>query len=104
MLLVFHVLSFLRYWVYEARWRTIDPVTQMYAPWPRIIAVHMTLIITGIPVVLLGQPVLAVLFLALLKTGLETGQLHLFDAFADSPAVAARLRRRLKALGRHARH
>jgi hypothetical protein len=103
-LLSFHLFNFVRYWIGDKRWRLADPITQMFAPYPRIVVVHLTILIAGIPVLLLGQPVLAVLCLALFKTGLETGRMHLFDAFAENPALAEKMRGRLKTLGNHARH
>jgi hypothetical protein len=66
--------------------------------------VHLTIMIAGIPVLLLGQPVLGVACLALLKTGLETGRARLFDAFAQNPALAVRTRRMLRVLDDHAWH
>ena len=58
----------------------------------------------GIPVLLLGQPVFAVFCLALLKTGLETGRIRMFEAFTANPAFTAETREKLKALGTHALH
>lgn len=76
----------------------------MFAPYARIIVVHLTILIAGIPVILLGQPMFAVLCLALLKTGLEMGRMHLLDAFSENPALAVKARRMLKTWGDHARH
>lgn len=103
-LAAFHVYVFLRYWIGGRRWETSDPFTQMFAPYGRIVVVHLTIMIAGIPVMLLGQPMLAVLCLALLKTGLETGRAKMFDAFAQNPALALKTRRRLRALDDHAWH
>lgn len=103
-LAAFHLYIFLRYWVGGRRWETSDPFTQMFAPYGRILVVHLTIMIAGIPVMLLGQPMLAVLCLALLKTGLETGRAKMLDAFAQNPALALKTRRRLRALDDHAWH
>lgn len=103
-LAAFHAYIFLRYWVGGARWRLAEPFSQMFAPYARIVVVQLTILIAGITVVLLGQPMLAVLCLALLKTGLETGQMRIFDAFAENSALAIKTRRMLKTLGEHARH
>jgi hypothetical protein len=96
----FQIFLFLRYWIGDELWRKADLVTQMFAPYPRLIVVHLTILIAGLPVVLLGQPVIAVLSLALLKTGLETGRLRLFDMAAESPVMGGKL----KNLRDHTRH
>lgn len=103
-LAAFHLYAFLRYWVGEQRWRTSDPLSQMFAPYSRIVVVHLTIMLAGIPVMLLGQPMLAVLCLALLKTGLESGRARLFDAYVQNPALSIETRRRLRMLDDHAWH
>jgi hypothetical protein len=103
-LLAFHTYLFARYWIGGRRWEVSDPFSQMFAPYGRIVVVHLTIMIAGIPVMLLGQPVLAVAALALLKTVLETGRAKLFDAFAQNPALALKTRRRLRVLDDHAWH
>jgi len=100
----FHLFIFLRYWVGTARWRVVDPATQMFAPYARIVVVHLTIMIGAIPVILLGQPMYAVLCLALLKTGMETGRMRLFSALAENPALAAKMRQMLMTWDHHARH
>lgn len=100
----FHLYIFLRYWLGGRRWEVSDPFSQMFAPYGRIVVVHLTIMIAGIPVMLLGQPMLAVLCLALLKTGLETGRAKMFDAFAQNPALALRTRRLLRKVDDHAWH
>jgi hypothetical protein len=60
-------------WLGNRRWRDIDPVRQMFEPYGRIVVMHLTIFIAAIPVLLLGQPMIAVLVLALLKSGLELG-------------------------------
>jgi len=103
-MLAFHAYLFLRYWIGARRWETSDPFTQMFAPYSRIVVVHLTIMIAGIPVMLLGQPMLAVLALALLKTAAETGRAKMFDAFAQNPRLALKTRRRLRAIDDHAWH
>ncbi|MBV9992484.1 MAG: hypothetical protein JOZ72_14480 [Alphaproteobacteria bacterium] len=103
-LLAFHAYLFGRYWLGRRQWERSDPFSQMFAPYGRIVVVHLTIMIAGIPVMLLGQPVAAVACLALLKTALETGRAKLFDAFAQNPALALKMRRRLRVLDDHAWH
>lgn len=103
-LIAFHLYLFLRYWIGARRWEVSDPFTQMFAPYSRIVVVHLTIMIAGIPVMLLGQPIWAVLCLALLKTAMETGRAKMFDAFAQNPRLALETRRKLRALDDHAWH
>jgi hypothetical protein len=103
-LAAFHLYALLRYWVGEQRWRTSDPLSQMFAPYSRILVVHLTIMLAGIAVMLLGQPMLAVLCLALLKTGLESGRARLFDAYVQNTALSIETRRRLRMLDDHAWH
>ncbi|HWA89986.1 MAG TPA: DUF6498-containing protein [Rhizomicrobium sp.] len=102
--LAFHLYLFARYWVGARRWETSDPMTQMFAPYGRIVVVHLTIMVAGLPVMLLGQPVIAVMCLALLKTALETGRAKMFDAFAQNPALSLRVRRMLRDVDDHAWH
>jgi hypothetical protein len=102
--LAFHLYIFARYWVGGRRWEASDPMTQMFAPYGRILVVHLTIIIAGLPVMLLGQPMIGVVCLALLKTVLETGRAKMFDAFARNPALSLRMRRMLRRVDDHAWH
>ncbi len=95
LLALYHLFRFAAYWLGNGEWRRGDPFTQMFSPYGRIIVVHMTIMLAGIPVALLGQPVWGVLCLALLKTGLETGRMFVFEASAEN---AAKARAALKAL------
>jgi hypothetical protein len=65
--------AFAIFWVGGRRWRETDALRQMFEPYGRIVVLHMTIFIATIPVLLIGQPMLAVLVLALLKSGLELG-------------------------------
>jgi hypothetical protein len=65
--------AFAIFWAGGRRWRDVDAVRQMFEPYGRIVVLHLTIFIATIPVLLIGQPMLAVLVLALLKSGLELG-------------------------------
>ena len=65
--------EFAFFWIGGRAWQATEPRLQMMEPYGRIIVLHVTLFICTIPVIALGQPMLAVLVLALLKTGLELG-------------------------------
>jgi hypothetical protein len=81
----FHVYAFLRYWVGKQAWIGTAPPRQMAEPYPRIIVVHFTVLLGGFLVMLLHQPILAVVVLGLLKTAIETGHLRLVDALTRRP-------------------
>ncbi|MGE0596516.1 MAG: DUF6498-containing protein [Hyphomonadaceae bacterium] len=55
-----------------------DPITQMSAPYPRIITLHITIIFGGFLLMLLGWPVLGVLALAVMKTLFDVGEARRF--------------------------
>jgi hypothetical protein len=84
-LVVLRVGEFLAFWVGGRAWLETEPKTQMLEPYGRIIVLHLTLFFCAIPVIALGQPMLAVLVLALLKAGLELG-MPMFKA-ATRPAL-----------------
>lgn len=60
-------------YLYRREYRDTDPMSQMMAPYGRIVVLHLTIIFGGFVVLSLGQPVFAVALLALLKTSLELG-------------------------------
>ncbi len=91
LLAVFHLLSFLIYWVAPAAWRGTDPLVQTFAPYGRIVVVHLTIMIAALPVVLLGNPLIAVVLLALVKTAMETGLAYVTDLAGGEGSLAARL-------------
>lgn len=72
-LIVVQMGAFAVFWVGGQRWREVEPIRQMFEPYGRILVMHLTIFIVTIPVLLLGQPMFAVLVLALLKSGLELG-------------------------------
>ncbi len=64
----------------SSEYRNTDPMTEMAAPYGRIIVLHVTILAGGFIVLALGQPWLGVLLLALAKTALELGGLGLGKA------------------------
>ena len=84
LLVAFHVIYFLVDWVGNGRWRGVEPGVQMFAPYGRVVVVHITIIVGGFLVLILHQPLLAVLLLALLKTAMEVGWMKFTDA-RDEP-------------------
>ena len=66
-------IRFVALWLARGAWRDTDPMRQMFEPYGRVVVLHITIMIAAIPVLVIGQPVIAVLVLALLKTALELG-------------------------------
>jgi hypothetical protein len=82
--------AFVLFWLWPGTWRTANPFRQMFEPYGRIVVMHMTIMLATIPVLLFGAPVLAVLALAVLKTGLDLGRpVFGFDTKATDKAMAA---------------
>jgi len=75
------------FWLGGRRWRESDAIRQMFEPYGRIVVMHLTIFIATIPVLLLGQPMLAVLVLALLKSGLELGLRQFQVAVPELPSA-----------------
>ena len=72
-LAVVQVAGFAFFWIGGGRWRESNAIQQMFEPYGRIVVLHLTIFIATIPVIALGQPMIAVLVLALLKSSLELG-------------------------------
>ena len=72
-LLVILAFRFVVLWLFRGAWRDANPVSQMFEPYGRVVVLHFTIMIATIPVIAVGQPVIAVFVLALLKTALEIG-------------------------------
>jgi len=72
-LAAFQVANFLLYWVAASGWRGVDVQAQTFAPYGRVAVVHLTILLAAVPVTVIGEPLIAVVCLALLKTALEVG-------------------------------
>lgn len=70
-IVVMQVGVFVVFWLWPGTWRRVNPYRQMIEPYGRIVVMHLTIMIAAIPVLLLGAPALAVLALAVMKTGLD---------------------------------
>lgn len=94
------LLSFVTDWLAKGRFRDTNPMVQMFEPYPRIIVLHLTLFAGTIPVVLLGNPIWAIVALAVIKTLFDLGRLGQFrptdDAVDKSNAAFEELRDRLQ--------
>lgn len=72
-MVAFQVGSFVALWLLGGQWRETNPIRQMMEPYGRVFVMHATIFVAAIPVILFGQDLLAVVALAVLKTGLELG-------------------------------
>ncbi|MBI3677876.1 MAG: hypothetical protein HY243_14805 [Proteobacteria bacterium] len=86
LLTAFHLFVFLTDWVGKGRWRGVEPAVQMFAPYGRVVVIHITILVGAFAVLLFGQPLLAVALLAVLKTALEVGWIK-FTAARESLAT-----------------
>jgi uncharacterized protein DUF6498 len=100
LLAAYHVFSFLIFWIGKGAWRQAEPFSQMFEPYGRVVVVHLTILIAGMPVVLLGQPLIAVMILALIKTGMEVGVLRFGADIEESKGkLAEQARKNFKERG-----
>lgn len=72
-LVAVHAAWFAVLWLGNGTWRTANPLLQMFEPYGRIVVMHLTIMVATLPVLLLGEPLIAVIALAVLKCGLELG-------------------------------
>jgi hypothetical protein len=70
-ILIWQSVLFFVFFLGRGQFRHTDPMTQMAAPYGRIIVLHLTILGGGFIVMSLGQPLFGVLILALLKTGFD---------------------------------
>jgi hypothetical protein len=75
-ILIWQGVLFFVFFLGRGEFRKTDPMTQMGAPYGRIIVLHITILAGGFVVMALGQPLYGVLILALLKTS--------FDLFGEA--------------------
>ncbi|HWA23791.1 MAG TPA: DUF6498-containing protein [Caulobacterales bacterium] len=70
-IVIWQSVLFFVFFLGRGEFRRTDPMTQMAAPYGRIIVLHVTILAGGFVVLALGQPVFGVLILALLKTAFD---------------------------------
>jgi hypothetical protein len=76
-------------WLLRGEARRSNPMAQMFQPYPRIIVLHVTLILGLGLVMSLGQPVWAIVVLAVIKTAFDLFALRGRTGFEMSPAQQA---------------
>ena len=84
-MLLSHGASFVFNWLGGGEYRTSNPSAEMFAPYGRVVILHMTIIFGAFGVAILGAPVWAMVVMVTLKTGID---------------VAAHLAERKRAAGR----
>lgn len=87
-LAVSHGLSYWWNFLRGGEYRRVSPATLMFAPYRRLIALHLTIIFGAIAVMFTGAPVAAVAILVAVKTVLDIG-LHLAEHRAASTSPGA---------------
>lgn len=70
-LFVSHLFSMLRNFFGKGEYLTRSPDAQMFVPYTRVMVMHIVVIIGGMLVMAFGAPVLALLLLVILKTGID---------------------------------
>jgi hypothetical protein len=70
-LLVSHVVSLRLNYIGRGEYRRISPGAQFMQPYPRMVVLHLTIVLGGGLIIGLGQPATLVGLLVLLKTGLD---------------------------------
>lgn len=87
-LLISHGASFFLNYVGRGEYRRTSPAYQMMAPYPRLIVLHLTILIGGVAIATVGAPVAALVIMIVLKTFFDLS-LHLLGHFRRSRPVEA---------------
>jgi hypothetical protein len=95
-LALYHIVAFAYWDVYrgEARRQTLDDV--MFSPYPRLVVLHVTIIVGAILVAETGQPIAALALLVILKTVIDLGGhafAHRARPASPPPGIVTRLDR-----------
>lgn len=77
-LFVSHLANLIVNYIGRGEYRTVSAGGQMFAPYPRLIALHVTIIVGSMAILGLGEPFFAVLLLVVIKTIVDIG-LYRFD-------------------------
>jgi hypothetical protein len=91
-LVISHGASYYLNFLKGGEYRRVSPQGQMFAPYGRLVVLHLTIIFGGIAISFLGAPQIAIVILVALKTALDLG-FHLAEhrkvASASRPAIAS---------------
>ena len=86
-LFISHGTSFLLNYIGRGEYRQASPGSQMWAPYPRMFVLHITIVFAGVFVIGMNQPEFAVALLVVLKTAFDL-VLHLRDR-RRAPSLSA---------------
>lgn len=89
-LLISHGVSYRLNFIGGGEYRRVSPEAQMFAPYGRLVVLHVTIVLGGLAIGFTGAPVAAVVILVLLKTAMDLG-FHLREHrdAAPGPAVVS---------------
>lgn len=87
-LFISHGASFFLNYVGRGEYRRTSPTYQMMAPYPRLIVLHLTILIGGVAIATVGAPIAALVIMIVLKTFFDLS-LHLLGHFRRSRSVEA---------------
>ncbi|MEF8843426.1 MAG: DUF6498-containing protein [Haloarculaceae archaeon] len=82
---VSHGVSYRRNYIEDGEWRTVSPGGRLYAPYDRVLVMHVTIVIGAFAVTLLGTPAGALVVMVLVKTALDL-RAHLREHAREKPA------------------
>lgn len=85
-LAISHGLSFWFNYLGRGEYRRTSASAQMFAPYRRLVVLHITIIVGGMAIALTGAPAAALAILVVLKTGMDIG-LHLAEHRKQAPPV-----------------
>jgi hypothetical protein len=72
-LVISHGVSFWLNYLGKGEYRRVSAASQMFAPYGRLVVLHITIILSGIAISIVGAPAAAVAILVALKTVLDLG-------------------------------
>lgn len=84
---VSHGVSFERNYLDDGEWRTVSPGGRLYAPYDRVLVMHLTVVLGAFAVSFLGTPAGALVVMVLVKTALDV-RAHLREHGREKPGPA----------------
>jgi hypothetical protein len=85
-----HIISFVVNYVGEGEYLKANPMNLMQQPYGRVVVLHITILVGGFLVMILQSPIVGLLLLVVLKTGLDLRS-HLREHRAEIPPAATKL-------------
>jgi hypothetical protein len=87
-LFISHGISLVTNFILNNKYKEADPGEIMFEPYPRIVSLHLAVLFGGFTVALLGQPIIAILLLIVIKTVIDLrlhNKQHAFKNPANEP-------------------